>query len=338
MDIDTNKEYSKRPRPLVTILKLVVTLFLFYWVVAQIEVSPLLYNLKNADITYLIGAIFIHAIAFVLFSLRWWYLYRIQDPHRPYKTTIGSYYLGLFCNNFLPTGIGGDIVRIIRLRNVGFNTHILVSSTMLDRIIGLSSILLMGLVAIVFTPNLNLSSNTKLLLILLAISIALGLRLLFSDYVSRFAQFLHKKFDRIKIAQLTYTVISTLLEYRKQRTQILLTFFISFVAQYLLIFCYILIGISLDIELPISVYFTIVPIVFVATALPISIGGLGIRESTLIALFVFFQVDKQTAIALSLFYFAIILLLTLPGAFVILSKHHRFRERLSRQANLSNHT
>jgi len=74
-------------------------------------------------------------------------------------------------------------------------------------------------------------------------------------------------------------------------------------------------------DIPFSIYFTIIPIVFVASSLPISIGGLGVRESVLVSLLLFFQVDPQMAIALSLLYFAIIVLITLPGAILIANKN-----------------
>jgi uncharacterized protein (TIRG00374 family) len=318
MKIENNNEITKKQKPVVMILKAAVTFALFYWVLAQVEIDPLLGNFKNADIGYLFLALVIHAIAFILFSIRWWYLYYIQDPNWSYKHTVGSYYLGLFFNNILPTGIGGDVVRIIRLRKTGLNTHLLVSSTLLDRILGLVSILLMGLVAVVFTPNLKLSVDTKILLVMFGITLAVGLRFLFSDYIARLAESLHNKFKENKIFHFIFTIISTLHEYRKKRTQILFTLFISFMAQYLIILCFLLIGISLNIEIPVSIYFTIIPIVFVATSLPISIGGLGVRESVLIYLLVFFQADKQAAIALSLIYFATVILITLPGSLVIL--------------------
>jgi len=212
------------------------------------------------------------------------------------------------------------VIRIIRLRKAGFNTHILVSSSLLDRILGLVSILLMGLVAIIFTRNLGLSTNTKLLLSLVATLLACGLWFLFSDYMSRITDRLHDKFSNTKLIHFIHTIVSTLHEYRKMRTQVLFTLCISFIAQYLIILCYLMIGLSLKIELPISIYFTIIPIVFVATSLPISIGGLGVREGALITLFLYFQVDKQAAIALSLIYFGIVVLLTLPGGLVILRK------------------
>ena len=212
------------------------------------------------------------------------------------------------------------MVRIIRLRKAGLNTHILVSSTLLDRILGLVSILLMGLVAVIFTPNLGLSTNIKILLTLLALGIAAGLWFLFSDYMSRLSLILHNKFVGSRVLKFVNTIVSTLHEYRKMRAQVLFTLCISFIAQYLIILCYLMIGLSLNIELPVSIYITIIPIVFVATSLPISIGGLGVRESALITLFLFFQVDKQAAIALSLIYFGIVVLLTLPGGLIILSK------------------
>ena len=84
-----------------------------------------------------------------------------------------------------------------------------------------------------------------------------------------------------------------------------------------------LIGSSLNIQIPLLLYFSIVPIVFLATAIPITVGGLGVREGVIIYLLIKFGIDAQSAIALSLIYFGIIVFITLPGGFALLGKNKK---------------
>jgi len=319
MEIEANSSYVKNQKLVALVVKITITTALIYWIIAQIEITQLLNTLQSTKASYLIAAIAIHSLAFMLFSVRWWYLYHIQDRNCKYAQIVGSYYLGLFFNNILPTGMGGDVVRILRLKGKGLNTHILVSSTLVDRILGLVSILLMGLVAVIFTPNLDLSADIKMVIAALGIALTLFLIFIFSNCTAKLA---NRFFNREnKFSHFIINIVSTLHEYRRKRTQVLGSLCISFVAQYLIIFCYLLIGASIGMDIPFSIYFTIIPIVFVASSLPISIGGLGVRESVLVSLLLFFQVDPQMAIALSLLYFAIIVLITLPGAILIANKN-----------------
>ena len=304
-------------------IKVVVTLLLFGWVISQVDLYTLQQIVSSANIGHLAIATVCHAAAFLLFSIRWWYLYRLQDRKFSYKHTFESYYLGLFCNNILPTGMGGDVVRILRLHRAGFDSHLLVSSTVLDRIIGLVTIILMGLMALLFIPNLNLSGTTINIIIVFTLVIPIGISFLFSGYSAKILSVISKRFEHNHIRNYLIKVLTSFHEYRRKRPQLLIALLLSFIAQYLVILSYIFIGASLNIDLPVLIYFSIIPIVFLATSLPVSVGGLGIRESILVYLFTLFGIDTQAAIALSLIYFSLIVFLTLPGGLVMLSKNKK---------------
>lgn len=319
MYAESEDKLQETRRPAVLILKLLVTISLFGWIFSQVNFYKLANSLANTQLSYFILAIIAHALAFLLFSVRWWHLYKTQDNSSRYKDTFKSYYLGLFFNNFLPTGIGGDVIRILRLRKFGYTTHLLVSSSLMDRILGLISILMMGLVALTITPSFVLHPNTKLCIYIIAILAPFGLLFLFSDYMPKLTRFAVQRFHNGKLTDFLSNVISTLHEYRHARPRVLFALILSILAQYFIIISYVLIGFSLNINLPISVFFIIIPIVFLATSLPISIGGLGVRESVIVSLFTLFNIDTQAAIALSILYFIIILVISLPGGLVLLT-------------------
>ena len=319
MLVESEAKLQEARHPIVMALKILVTVLLISWVLSQVDLDSLAQSLSNTHLLYYSLAITSHAIAFLIFSVRWWYLYKTGDNSSKYRDTFKSYYLGLFFNNFLPTGIGGDVVRILRLRKLGYNTHILVSSSLMDRILGLTSILMMGLVALSITPNFAISLNTKIFISVIAILVPVGLLFLFSDYMPRLTNFVSQKLHKGKFTAFILTVVSTLHEYRLKRPRVLIALILSIIAQYFIIVSYILVGLSLDINLSIAIYFIIIPMVFLATSLPISVGGLGVREGVIVSLFRLFNVDTQAAIALSFLYFAIILVISLPGGLVLLS-------------------
>jgi len=133
-------------------LKLSVTVILLGWLMSQIETTEIEKTIYQTNLSYIGYAIIAHLLAFIVLSIRWWLLLKAQINDCEYRHVLGSYYLGLFFNNILPTGMGGDVIRILRLRKAGLNTQSLISSTLADRIIGLASIVSMSVVAIFTLP------------------------------------------------------------------------------------------------------------------------------------------------------------------------------------------
>ncbi len=237
-----------------------------------------------------------------------------------YRDIIGSYYLGLFFNNILPTGMGGDVVRILRLRKSGLHTQSLISSTLADRIIGLASIVSMSVIAIFTLPYTQQFVDPIIGLSLFFSFVIICFFLFFSGWSSRLLDYIESRMKPRKVLKYLFEIARMLLEYRNSRVYILAAFSLSLFAQHLVIISYLLIGYSLDINISVALYFFIMPIVFLATSLPISIGGLGVRESTLVALFTMFSVNTQSAIALSLYYFMVLVLVTAPASFLLLTR------------------
>jgi hypothetical protein len=87
--------------------------------------------------------------------------------------------------------------------------------------------------------------------------------------------------------------------------------------QGLAIWIYYYLGASIGIELSPMTYYTIIPIVFLVTSIPLSIGGLGIREGALVALLMSVNIDTQLAITLSLLFLFVLWLSSVPGAAVM---------------------
>ena len=69
----------------------------------------------------------------------------------------------------------------------------------------------------------------------------------------------------------------------------------------------------MGLQVPITVYFAAVPLAFVAASVPISLGGLGVREGVLAGLMMAAGVDKHGAVALAVLFLAVLWVSVLPG-------------------------
>jgi len=311
---------------LAILAKITLTISLLYYVISLIDVNELKPIFSRLDIEYFIAAIILHVFAFFIMSIRWWIILNSSPHHIQYKNITAGYYFGLFCNNFLPTSMGGDVVRIIKLRSNGINTNRLIFSTIFDRVIGLVTIIVMGIFGINFSISIyNKIGNDSLFLvnIVSAISVLLFLTVL----NSRIRSYLLDIFvSKIRLWNKLNNFIIYSHEYiesiKKIKTITSVTI-LSFMSQMLVVVTYYLISKSLHINISLVEYILIVPAVALFTSIPISVGGLGVRESVLVFLLGTIGISTANAVSISLLYLTVLILVTIPGGLFLLSgKHH----------------
>lgn len=300
-------------------LKSGITLLLLSWIFNNFDTSQFVISISSVNFLYVTLALLAHITAFSILSLRWWLLLRVTNPSCTFRSIVPAYYLGVFWNNLLPTAIGGDVVRILKLRQKGFRTNDLIHSSLADRVIGLFSIVMLGTMAFVANTKFHVA-EFGLILSFLLISMIAGSMVLLSTRSLNFVLKLFRPYSRFKLGRFLILVIETISLYAKDKKILIHVLLYSFVAQFLIILSYICLSNALNISVPFFVYFSIIPVVFLASSIPISIGGLGVRETVLINLLMIYAVEPQASISLSIFYFSMLIILTLPGALFLFDR------------------
>jgi glycosyltransferase 2 family protein len=303
---------------LFVLLKLTITLSLCYLLFSNVNVDALWINLARLGAWPIVAGVLLHFVVFLCGAFRWWMLLTHTHATTPFYKVFPSYYLGLFFNNLLPTGLGGDTARILHLRVRGISTKSLVSSTIMDRAIGISTVVMMGLCGVVISEELGVPSNSKMILVTLFVVGLLFIGILLSDRSVRFVEALARKYRRTRVRALLLDIILTCYSYRATKSRIALAYAISAAGQSLIILIYYMLGRGLGLNLSLTTYFVAIPVVFLAASLPVSIGGLGIREGTLVGMLIAAGANPQIAINLSLVYLLVLWISTMPGALVIL--------------------
>lgn len=129
---------------------------------------------------------------------------------------------------------------------------------------------------------------------------------------------LQRRYQRNRVRGTLLDMIKLCYSYRARPDLVLKALILTLFMQSLVILVYYLLGSSIGIELSAITYFGIIPIVFIAANLPVSVGGLGVRETALVALLAAAGIDTQRAIALSLLYLLVLWIASAPGAGVML--------------------
>jgi len=286
----------------INLLKVVVTLALLVVVIWTVDLKQVWQTLATANWGALLVALALYQLGMLIRSYRWYALLEAQKARVPLIRLLVLYYVGAFFSNFLPSGFGGDVIKMYELARYSANGPMAVSTVVADRIIGLVALFVMALVALPFGWRMVPPS---LVLVLLALILGLGLGLwLFLN--RRLVEALAERVGLVRRV-LAHPRIAALYEsfHNYTGTALLRSMLASVAFNLSLIVVQIYLGYAVHIHISPAYYFLFVPILSSLLALPISIGGFGVREGGYVLLFGQAGVEANQAIAMSLLFYAL---------------------------------
>jgi hypothetical protein len=257
---------------------------------------------------------------------RWSTLLHALSIHRPLRELTLWYFVGGFFNVILPTGFGGDAVRVAELAQDTHQVGPAVNSVVVDRYLGIIVLLAMGLAAGILWPG---AAPGGVLLMTAALFAAglLAAWLLRRPWWPRVGARADLIGRAVRAARLP--VMAEAIKPYTRRT-IALGLAISLAFNILQIGWNMAIARGLGLSLPPATYLVLVPLTALALLLP-AFGGLGVRELTYVGLFGQVGVPAPTAVALSLGVYGITVATGLVGGVLYLVTGIR-RTRLQRQS------
>jgi uncharacterized protein (TIRG00374 family) len=292
----------------------------------EVQAQEILAKIENMSPLVLLGALGLYLLGETICVLRWSYLARIAGHPAKFNGVLKAYFSGMFFNICLPTSIGGDVVRVVGLGRQINNKTASLASVFMDRNVGLSALLLVGLVASAWvsaTIEITVYGRTIYaflwpLFVLLIAGYITANAILFSDGLeANFTKLLRKLKLDFAINKVEKLHLS-LRAYRQPTTHYAWPFVLSFVYQVIECGLVWLLATGLDIPVSPVVFFAIVPFQAVASLLPITFAGMGVREGIFCAV-IMGQAGpayKDEALALSLLYFGVVIVSSLIGGVV----------------------
>ena len=223
-----------------------------------------------------------------------------------------SFMGGLFFNLFLPSSIGGDSAKVVDLSLYTKDSSFVLATTILDRLCGFTGLFLIAFFSFFYGFFVGIISDFALLFVIVLLGI--GVILLWSIFLGRrfFKFFINfVKFKRLQNYFIRFH--DACCKLRFQKNILLKAIFISlFIQGGLSVVCY-FIGLSLGINLSLFYYFVFIPLVTVISMVPISIGGLGMRDNAAVLLFSSLQVAEEKIVAMTLLLFSLFVFIGIIG-------------------------
>ena len=295
------------------VFKLVIAVGLLSWTFRGLYVGELWASIRRVDWEWLAIAFLLQFLAYVTGSLRWWLLVVHGGGEVRFSSVQKPYYLGLFFNQFLPSSVGGDAVRIMSLYRQGVSGKSLLSSSLMDRIVGLIVLLWLGGLALYWSTDIQLPTQIGQGILAFSVLMPLVTLAMLHPWAEKmFLWFSHP----IHLARPKQTVVNVLQTCRSYAKNVRLVFIItlcSIALQLCATSVYLVLGLGLGIQMHFFTYVVIISVVYIIASLPISVGGLGVRENVFVSLMLVAGVSRADAAALAIMFLLVLWVSVLPG-------------------------
>jgi len=222
------------------------------------------------------------------------------------------FFVSTFVGTFLPASVGSDVVRAYAVGEEGVPLPMAVASVMMDRALGVLSILLLGLAAVIAVPQQAPPGVVTVLLLGAIVCLALGV-VIFSE---RVATIMTAMFDRLPwdgLKRLAHRLLEAVRTYRHHHGALANVVAGSLGVQTLRVLQAWLLGLALGITVPLSAYFVCIPIILLIMLLPVTMNGIGTSQVAFIWCFGAIGVGRAEAFALSVLFVALGIVGNLPG-------------------------
>ena len=233
-----------------------------------------------------------------------------SDRRPPIGPLLRVFFVSTFVGTFLPASIGGDIVRSYGLARLDVDAGDAVASVLMDRLLGVASILLMAVAGLALARDLAGNAAIVSGLIAAAAACVVMLLIIFSPKAAALV-------SRLPFRAIRHTgtrLVESIRKYAAHPPQLLTVLAGSLAVQALRVLQAFCLGRSLGIDAPLAVYFAFIPLILLIMLLPITINGLGTSQAAFVWFFSRAGVSSAAAFALSVLFVALGIVGNLPGA------------------------
>ena len=288
-------------------LKLLLTTALLVAVVSYVDLAQVWERIRAVNPLWLLASLICLAIGYVMCGVRWAWIAKGLGIEVSKRRKVKLYFLGMFASLFLPSTIGGDVIRGVLLAKTEGRRGIGVSagaSVILDRVNGMYALLLLLTICMLFF-DWSLTWWVSWLTVVLA---AWG-GMLFYPIVDRYlVRRLPEKLEKLKSLPLMEPSFQKMW-WRSMP--------VSFLFQMLIVQAHFFLGMAVGLEMSWAAFSIMVGLVALVATLPISLNGFGVREAGYVSFAIYFGANGDAATAMAALWVIVLGVASLPGAWVL---------------------
>lgn len=307
-----------RHRWLKLAIKIAISAAIMAWILNHVPLIDIVVALGDVSWPYLVAAFFLQFLGAYITVRRWHLLLRTQSAEIPLRFLYGSWLVGCFFKQLLPSVIGADAVRVYDSHRAGASKSTALVAVGVDRMVGLLALLIVAVIALSFSNDLTASIPGLTAWILIStLGMTILTWLIFSRSVQMAAicrtvgQFAPKTF-----AARAERFFHAVAAYNNQHGTLVLALIWSLLLQLTVVTFYYLIALAMGFTITFMAFMLIVPIAIVVMMVPVTINGIGVREAMHVLLLGTFGVTAPEAIAFAWLEFGALLAFGLIGGVI----------------------
>ena len=284
----------------------------------RVDWQELTHILSQASVGYVGAALLIELLNVMPRILRWRALLITQGTQEPFLRLLSIYLVGSFFNNFLPSNVGGDSVRMLRLGQLTGRGVDAASSVLVERLCGLLAVLLMGVAAVLSNWQLASAGGIGFLVLGTFVVFVLGMLLLFNlRRVRSWA-------DRLTIPWLAALIgklgklYDSIYAFRSHGRALLVVLAFSFLFRLGDVFRLYVQSFALHVPISFIWLVMVISLIAVVTSVPLSLNAIGIQEGAYVFIFGLAGIAAPQALAMALLSRGVRLAVSLVGGVIYL--------------------
>ncbi len=305
--------HGRRRTILLAVGKIGVSAALIAWILSSIDTSAIVARIQRISPSALVLASACEILALFLAAWRWQLILGVLDVRARFVLALRLFYVGQFINQVLPANIGGDIYRVWSVFSGERNLLRALMAVALDRVVALAGLALLAVPGIYTLYKLPDARVPALIMIALVggIIVAIAAFLAFGTVVPswiarllpRLAPLMNWLAEASRLARAVFLgpVVSPLVVA------------LAVAVQGLTVAAFLVLARGLGIELGIGIALALIPPVILASVVPVSYGGWGVREGAMAASLGLVGIAPEAAISLSLLFGGLLFVLSLPA-------------------------
>jgi uncharacterized protein (TIRG00374 family) len=300
---------------ILVVLKIVVSVSLLGYLFSKVDFQGLRDSLGKASYWYLACAAAVLLFQVVVGAVRLSMVLKTISSRIRLRVALHIMFIGLFFNQTLPSSIGGDAMRIWRIRHHGFPLRTAINSVLLDRLIALVALGLFMLLSYPVLYRLVENSVLRAMVLLAALALLAGFAMLY------FFRKIPRRFYGLRITEEIRHMSSEAHQIARhpRRAGEIITLSVAMHAMTGMAIYEVARGLGLAVGLLECIVLT--PPISLITVLPISLAGWGVREAGMVTALAFAGVAANDALLVSILFGLLLMLISIPGGVFWLYTH-----------------
>ncbi|MEI8190102.1 MAG: lysylphosphatidylglycerol synthase transmembrane domain-containing protein [candidate division NC10 bacterium] len=319
MKLSTPPQSRGRSALLIKLAVSGVLLAVLFW---RVDRAAFVRSLQTLPVPLFLGCVALYALGYLLSTIRWQLLLQAEGIRLPFWRLALVYLQGTFFNLFLPTLIGGDVVRGFFIYRMTHGHDAAIASIMVDRLSGFAAMILIAVGALAFAYGTLNDPQVAVLVLGVAALFTLFMFALVNNRLKDLVAGLLRFAGLGRFEEKLQGLVDALHRYRHHYRALGQAFLLSVLLQVLIIVTFYLIGVGLNLGVPLVYFLVFVPLTTVVAMLPVSVAGLGVREAGAIYFFAKVGVDASAALGMSLVCFSLSLIMSSLGGLAFLFDRH----------------